>query len=110
MSERIKFYTDEHVHPAVVAGLLRRGIDVLTPQKAKMLGATDMEHLALAKNQCRVVFTQDDDFLRLHAQGVNHAGIVYARQQMPIGDIIRGLMPIYHVLDTGDMQNHIEFL
>ena len=30
MSKKIKFYTDEHVPLAVVDGLLRRGIDVLT--------------------------------------------------------------------------------
>jgi len=69
-----------------------------------------MEHLILAKSQGRIIFTQDDDFLRLHDKGVNHAGIIYARQQMPIGDIIHGLMLIYQVLDATDMQNHVEFL
>ena len=56
------------------------------------------------------MFTQDDDFLRLHAQGMRHSGIVYAKQRTPIGDIIRGLMLIYHVLSPADMHDHVEFL
>ena len=75
-----------------------------------MRGASDVDHLQLALEQNVVIFTQDDDFLRLHAQGMPHNGIVYARQQTPIGDLIRGLMLIYHVLTPEDIQNHVEFL
>jgi predicted nuclease of predicted toxin-antitoxin system len=110
MNGRIKFYLDEHVHPAVAAGLYRRGVDVLTTKEAGMLSATDVEHLALAANEGRVIFTQDDDFLRLHARGQTHAGIVYARQQTAVGYIVRGLMLIYQVLSAEEMINHIEFL
>jgi hypothetical protein len=55
MSGKIKFYTDEHVPLTVVSGLLRRGVDVLTTQKAKMLVTSDMERLVLAKRQGRVI-------------------------------------------------------
>lgn len=110
MSEKIRFYTDEHVPMAVVAGLRRREVDVLTTPEAGLLGASDEEHLAPAASQSRVIFTQDDDFIRLHGRGIKHAGIVYAHQQTPVGDIIRGLMLIYQVLDVSDMQNHVEFL
>lgn len=106
----IKFYADEHVARSVVVGLRRRGVDVLTVVEAGMRGATDREHLDLAVAQGRVILTQDDDFLRLHAQGLVHAGIVYAPQQTPVGDIIRGVMLIYHILSPEDMQNHVEFI
>ncbi len=66
MAQDIKFYTDENVPMAVVAGLRRRGVNVLTTKEAQMLGATDEEHLTLATSDNRVIFTQDDDFLRLH--------------------------------------------
>ncbi len=56
------------------------------------------------------MLTQDEDFMRLHAQKVTHAGIIYAPQQTPVGDLIRGVMLIYQVLDDNEMQNHIEFL
>ena len=110
MSETIRLYTDEHVPAAVVKGLRRRGIDVLSTQEAGMLGASDEQQLDLADSQGRVIFTQDDDFLRLHAQGVSHNGIVYTHQQTSIGEIIRGLMLVCQVLEASEMRNHVEFL
>ena len=54
--------------------------------------------------------TDDDDFLRLHAAGVDHAGIVFATREISVGDAIRGLMLIYQVLDADDMRRHVEYL
>lgn len=71
--------------------------------------ATDEEHLELARQLVRVIFTQDADFLRLHATGVPHTGIAYAHQQSDVGTLIRGLMLIYEVLSPADMENHVEF-
>lgn len=110
MARKISFYTDEHVPHAVINGLRSRGADVLTTKEAGKLGASDEEHVALASEQGRVIFTQDDDFLKLHAKGMNHSGIVYARQHTSVGDIIRGLMLVCHVLKPDDMRNHVEFL
>ena len=110
MAGKIKFYMDEHVPSAVTKGLRLRGVDVLTAQEAGMLEADDEDHLALATEQGRVIFTQDADFLRLHAEGVRHSGIVYVHQQTPIGYIVRGLMLIHQVLEPKDMRNHVEFL
>lgn len=110
MAQQIKFYTDEHVARAVVRGLRQRGVDVLTVVEAGMLGASDEDHLERARNEGRVIFTQDDDFLRMHASGSAHAGIVYAPQQTAIGEIVRGLMLIYQILDADDMQGQVEFL
>jgi len=110
MGQKIKFYTDEHVAKAVVKGLRQRGVDVWTVMDAGMLTASDQEHLALAWREGRVIFTQDDDFLRLHAAGISHAGIVYAPQGTSIGEIIFGLMLTYQVLDAEDMKGHVEYL
>jgi hypothetical protein len=110
MANPIKFYTDEHVGKAVIKGLRQRGADVLTVPEAGMLGAEDKEHLARAHAEGRVLFTQDDDFLRLHAAGVEHSGIAYAPQGTSIGDIIRGLMLIHQVLDAEKMVGRVEYL
>ncbi|MBI4639239.1 MAG: DUF5615 family PIN-like protein [Candidatus Tectomicrobia bacterium] len=110
LGKKIKFYTDEHVPKAVVRGLRQRGVDVLTVPEAGMLGASDTEHLARAAEEGRVLFTQDEDFLRLAAAGLSHAGIVYTHQQTPIGEIVYGLMLIYHVLTPHDMGGHVEYL
>ena len=110
MGNKIKFYTDEHVAKAVAQGLRLRGVEVLTVVEANMLGASDEEHIKRALDEVRVIFTQDDDFLRLHAAGVEHAGIIYAPQQTSIGEIVRGLMLIYQILDAEDMMGHVEYL
>jgi hypothetical protein len=75
-----------------------------------MFGASDEEHLAFARREGRVLFTQDDDFLRLHDSGVEHAGIVYSRQPAAIGDIIYGLVLVVEVLDSEEMKGHLEFI
>jgi hypothetical protein len=56
------------------------------------------------------MFTQDADFLRMHASDYPHRGIVYAPQQTPPGIIVRGLMLIYDVLRPEEMVGRVEFL
>jgi len=110
MGRRVSFYTDEHVAKAVICGLRGRGVDVMTVAEAGLMGASDEEHLARALKDGRVLFTQDDDFLRPHATGLEHAGVAYAPQHTPIGEIIRGLMLIYQVMEAEEMKGAIEFL
>jgi len=110
MAEPIRFYADEHIGRSIVLGLRRRGVDVLTVSEAGMRSASDQEHLRFAFEQRRVIITQDDDFLRFHAQGMAHWGIVYASHYKTVGEIIRGVMLIYHILSPEDMYNHVEFI
>lgn len=110
MPERIGLYVDEHVPVAVVKGLRERGVDVVTVMEAGRLGASDEEHLAFARQEGRVLFTQGKDFLRLLAAGAGHAGIVYVRQQTAVGEMIRGLMLVFEVLEPSEMEGHLEFL
>ena len=106
----VKLLADEHVAGAVVSGLRRRGVDVLTLNEAGLLAAEDGDILARARLEGRVVFTQDQDFLRLHAAGLPHAGIAFAPHGTPVGKLIQGLMLIHQILDAEDMHNHVEFL
>jgi uncharacterized protein with PIN domain len=73
----IRYYVDEHIAGAVVRALRVRGVDVMTVTEAGLRQAEDDEHLAFALHEGRVAVTCDADFLRLHAQGPAHAGIVY---------------------------------
>jgi predicted nuclease of predicted toxin-antitoxin system len=106
----VRYYTDEHVARAVVRALRRRGVDVLTVVEAGKLGATDEEHLAFAREEGRVIFTQDSDFMRLATSGEPHAGIAYAAQGTKVGDIVRGLMLIVQLLTAEEMVGHVESL
>ena len=63
----LNFHLDEHVHPAIAAGLRRRGIDVTTTVEVGLGGAEDERHVAFALAQARVIVTHDEDFLALHA-------------------------------------------
>ena len=78
MVSTIQFYADEHVAKAVVQGLRQRGVNVQTVSEAGLRGASDHDHLSWANQHQRVLLTQDTDFLRLHASGCSHAGIVFA--------------------------------
>jgi predicted nuclease of predicted toxin-antitoxin system len=106
---KIRYHTDEHVSKAVVRALRRRGVDVQRTPEVGLLSASDEDHFARAGEDGRVIFTQDDDFLRLAAVS-EHAGIVYAVPDKPIREIIAGLMLIYDVLEAEEMWNHVEFL
>jgi predicted nuclease of predicted toxin-antitoxin system len=111
MPRTIRFHLDEHVHPAIADGLRRRGADVTTTAEAGLRSATDEEHAAFGLVQGRVVFTQDEDFLRLHAAGTPHAGIAYCHQESrTIGEIILGLLLIWEVYEPEEMHNRVEYL
>src|SRR5579884_2218056 len=98
MPQTIRFHLDEHCDPRIATGLRRRGIDVTTTVEAGLLGAPDEEHIAFANREDRVIFTEDCDFLRLHAAGVQHAGIAYCHQQSrSLGDIILGLALLWDI-------------
>jgi predicted nuclease of predicted toxin-antitoxin system len=66
------------------AGLTLRGVDVLTVQDDNYQQADDPVVLDRAMALGRVVFTQDEDFLReshqRQATGEDFAGVVYAHQ------------------------------
>ena len=69
MSRTIRFHLDENFPGAIAQGLRRLGIDVTTSAEAGLMAATDLEHASFARNQGRVIFTQDRDFLAIHAAG-----------------------------------------
>lgn len=98
--------------PSVLANALRlRGIDVTTTAEADLTGAADEDHLAFATAAGCVVVTQDIDFLRLHAEGVSHAGIAYCHaQSRSIGEMLRRLVLIHAALSPEDMRNRVEYL
>jgi len=110
MPARIRFHLDEHIDPAIADGLRRRGIDVSTTAESRLLSADDSEHIALARSQGRVIVTCDADFLRLHRQGVPHAGIVYCpRGRQAIGELLRYLVLLWECLTDEEVRDHVEF-
>ena len=111
MPRTIRFHLDENCHRAIAEGLRRRGIDVTTTPDAGLLHSTDQEQIAYSLREGRVLFTQDRDFLRLHAAGVSHAGIAYCdKDTKSIGTVIQGLVLIWELVDPNEMAGRVEYL
>ena len=111
MPRTIRFHLDEHAAPAIAGGLRRRGIDVTTTQEAGLTNSPDETHLEFIRAEGRVMFTEDADFLRVHAAREPHPGIAYCHQQSrSIGEIIRGLVLIWEVLESEEMRDRVEYL
>lgn len=107
---KLKFYTDEHIAKAVVKGLKVRGIDAVTCVEAGMRTASDKEHIVFAHDENRVIVTYDNDFLKLHYEGIEHSGIAFSQNPVSIGEMINFLLLMHEVLEEKDMKNAIEFI
>jgi hypothetical protein len=111
MPRIIRFHLDENCSHAIAAGLRRRGIEVTTTPEVGLLGAIDEDQLRFCLAEGRVIFSYDDDLLRLAASGVPHAGVAYCQQRKrSIGDIMRGLVLIWECLDPADMAGQVKYL
>jgi hypothetical protein len=111
MARTIRFHLDESCDPRIAAGLRVHGVDVTTTQEVGLLHAADELQLAHAVSQGRVVVTQDTDFLRLTAAGLESRGLAYyPAQQRSIGQVIRTLLLIWEVYEPEEMSNRVEFL
>lgn len=107
----IRFHLDENIHSAIAHGLRQRGIDVTTTHEAHLIGASDSEQLAFARQSGRVLVTHDDDLLRLHHQGIPHAGIAYCHpRRRSIGQLVLGLTWLWRSRSAEDMQGRVQFL
>jgi len=75
----LRLYMDVHVKIAIMAGVRRRGIDVLTAQEDEATRLEDEALLERATLLQRVLFSQDDDLLAIartrQATGVSFAGL-----------------------------------
>lgn len=111
MPGTIRFHLDENVGSAIADGLRNRGIDVTTTPESGLIASRDAVQLEFALSQARVIFTQDADFLRLHQAGEDHAGIAYCQQgSRSIGEILRGLILIWELLEPEDIRGQVEFI
>ncbi len=108
-------YADEHFRGAITAGLRLCGMDVATPQERKFTGQPDEAQLAIASAEGRLMLTNDQDFLAIHAAwrtaGKSHAGIVYWHQdKYPIGEAIRRILDYASNTAPVDAANVVKYL
>ncbi len=111
----LALYFDVHVRAAIADGLRLRGVDVLTAQEDGAAEMEDPELLDRAGVLGRVIFTQDQDFLReahrRQAVGESFGGVVYSHQlHSTVGQCVNGLELIAKIYEPEDMANSVEYL
>jgi predicted nuclease of predicted toxin-antitoxin system len=111
MPRTIRFHLDENCSLAIAHGLRRRGVDVTSSPEAGLLGAGDDTQLAYVVTEGRLIFTEDQDFLRIHAMGTPHPGVAYCRQKTrTVGQIVRGLLLIWERYEPDEVRNTVRYL
>jgi len=111
----MKIYCDENIESAIVEGLKRREIEVISARDTGDLGEDDEYHLKRASELGAVILTHDVDFLKIahqwHREGKGHKGILYAHPlDLSLGECIRRVELVTQALTEEEMRNHIEFL
>jgi predicted nuclease of predicted toxin-antitoxin system len=106
---------DVHAPLAITEALRRRSVDVLTAQEDGTEQLDDPPLLDRALDLGRVLFTQDEDFLRegAHRQqtGEIFAGVIYAHQlRVTIGQCVHDLELMARIYEPAEMANRIEHL
>ena len=110
MRRTIRFHLDENCSQAIAEGLRRCSVDVTTTPEVGLLGALDEEQVAYCRADGRVIFSYDEDMLRL-AAGVEHAGVAFCQQRRRgIGDIVRGLVLLWERLGPDEMVGQVKYL
>ena len=106
-TRRVSFYLDESLSPKIVEQLRMQGADIIRGQ----LSDDDSVHLERAAELGRVACVEDDDFLKLASQGVEHAGIIKGVQNKhSIGDWVKYLRLVHAVYDADELRNDVFFV
>ena len=107
----IRYHLDEHVHPAVAAGLRQRGVDIKTTVEAGLTSTSDEDQLAFAAGEGRVFVTRDRHFLVLDSENVPHAGIAFWHpKRRDIGRLVLDLVLLWRVVTAEEMRGRVEYL
>jgi predicted nuclease of predicted toxin-antitoxin system len=111
----IRLYMDENVHGAITRGLRMRELDVLTAQEDGRDETDDSELLDRSRELGRVMFSQDDDLLKIatarQRTGSEFAGVIYAQQGVvSIRQCIEDLELIAGVCNPMEFLNRVSYL
>ena len=108
---KIRFYIDENVQVEVASQLSQHGIEAVSAKSLEKLGDTDANHLLRATDMGYVLCTYDTDFLRMSAEDVQHAGIVFAGQyKSTIGGWVKELRKLHDEISAEEMIDRVVFI
>jgi hypothetical protein len=110
----LRLYIDECVDARIVAGLRRRGVDLVTAGEQGLLSASDAQQMERAIALGRALVTADQDFLaivrEMHARGAPFPGVFFIQKATPIGEAVRNIADAAEILDPADMVSWLEWI
>lgn len=110
----LRLYADECVDGRILAGLHRRGVDLVTADSEGLLGATDEQQLERATSLGRVLVTADRDFFALTQllleRGDPFPGILFVQPRATVGEAVRLIVAAAGALEPASMVNRIEWI
>jgi Domain of unknown function (DUF5615) len=110
----LSVYMDVHIPLAITEGLRRRQVGVLTSQEDGAAEADDQPLLVRATELGRILFTQDEDFLRIAAEWQRSErmffGIVYAHEQgASLGRLVEDIELLATCCDPEELANRVTY-
>jgi hypothetical protein len=111
----VRLFTDINVRQAIIDGLRRRGIDILTAREDGLDSRPDEHILLRATELNRVLYSEDYDFTeiatRYQEQGIHFTGALIGHQRrLPIGKCIEELCIVAEVGQPEDFANLQQYL
>jgi hypothetical protein len=114
---KVRFLADADLNKAIISGVLRRepAIDFLTAHAAGLRKIKDLEVLALAAEQRRVLVSHDvgtmpAQFREFRDAGKHSTGVFLIAQSLDIGTAIEELLLIWLASEASDWENQLEWL
>jgi len=99
------------MYPEIARQLNRRNIDAIFVKDLGKLGDSDDNHLRRAAEMSYVLCTHDQDFLRMHNEGIEHAGIIFGQQRRTtISTWVRKLIEYHEQIASEEMKNRLIYL
>lgn len=113
----LRFLTDEDYNNNILAGLLRKRptLDIVRVQDVGLYQAPDPVILEWAAREGRVLLSHDKKTMQYHAYARIAAslpmpGIVFARQNFPIGRAIEEILFMDEHSEEGEWEGQVIFL
>ena len=111
----LTLYMDVHVPIVVTESLRRKGLDVLTSQDDGTATLDDETLLARANELGRVLFSQDQDFLRIAAEwqraGRTFVGVIFTFQQsVSLGLLAEDLELLLTCCEPEELRDRVTYL
>ena len=114
---RVRFLADAALNQAIVSGVRRRepAVDFLAAQAAALRGLSDIEVLALAAEQQRVLVSHDVGTMPHHFRvfknaGKDSAGVFLFPQGIDVRTAIDEILLIWLASEAADWENRLVWL